>query len=567
MPRLLGAFTLLVAAWVLASGADTGYAQAQPAGRGGFAGNWKLTLPAQRGEIVILLSFVEKNGQWTGEVLGTSRELGGSLGIGKLSVTGDVLRFSLVARDAPLEEPKGKIPLKKDPDAKETEILTFEGVLNKDKTKLNGTIAAGGSPQPITLWPSKLTKLDDAFALAREKFAQSEDGAALFPAALELLDKATAANLPVEDARGIIDRVNKAATEFGPRWEREFALQLVEKLSAKDHLHEIAIAQAKRVERMLTDDDSATTRMAVLDAIVRTLTKAGKPDEAKPYLTQIAKLELRDYAEYSKNHPPFKPEPFVGRKAKSDRTAVVEVFTEAELDGAPGVLLAFDGLLKTYKPADVILLQYHVPFEQGDPLMNPDAFDRVKQYAESIRSIPAVFVNGKFLAVRGGDAAGAEKIYKLMRAEIDDSLEKPAPVKISLSISKAEKGGFEAKASVADLDKPGEKVMLRFVLAEERVRYAVGNGLRYHHMVVRAMPGGAKGFPLTKKSHEQKVTIDPEAVRESIGKFLDAFSKEEGPFPRGDRPLNLRNLKLVALVQDDTTREILHAVQVDLEAK
>ncbi|MCS6864413.1 MAG: hypothetical protein RMJ56_17345 [Gemmataceae bacterium] len=567
MPRIFGACTVVGVALLLTAQAHWNPASAQAAAAGGFAGNWKLTLPAQRGEIVILLAFTEKNGQWTGEVLGTSRELGGALGIRKLSVTGDVLRFALIARDAAPDAPPGKSPLKKDPDAKETEILTFEGVLNKDKTKLNGTIAAGGSPQPITLLPSKLTKLDDAFALAREKFAQTEEGVALFPAALELLDKATAANLPVEDARGIIERVNKAASEFGPRWEREFALQLVEKLSAKDHLHEIAITQAKRVERMLTDDDTATTRMAVLDAIVRTLTKAGKADEAKPYLTQIAKLELRDYAEYSKNHPPFKPEVFAGRKTKSDRTAVVEVFTEADLEGAPGVLLAFDGLLKTYKPADVILLQYHVPFEQGDPLMSPDAFDRVKYYADSIRSIPAVFVNGKFVAVRGSDAVGAEKAYKLIRAEIDEGLDKVAPLKLSLSVAKAEKGGFEAKATVADLDKPGEKVMLRWVVAEERVRYAVGNGLRYHHMVVRAMPGGAKGVPLTKKNHEQTVTIDLLAVRESITKFLDAFAKEEGPFPRGDRPLNLRNLKLVAFVQDDTTREILQAVQVDLEAK
>ena len=60
---------------------------------------------------------------------------------------------------------------------------------------------------------------------------------------------------------------------------------------------------------------------------------------------------------------------------------------------------------------------------------------------------------------------------------------------------------------------PGEKMMLRFVLAEERVRYTGGNGIRYHHMVVRSMPGGAKGFALTKKTAEQTVTIDPDAVR------------------------------------------------------
>ena len=126
---------------------------------------------------------------------------------------------------------------------------------------------------------------------------------------------------------------------------------------------------------------------------------------------------------------------------------------------------------------------------------------------------------------------------------------------------------FSAKATVSDLEAPGEKVMLRFGLAEERIRYTGGNGLRYHHMVVRAMPGGAKGVALTKKTHEQSVTIDPDAIKAALTKSLDDFAKEKTPFPRTDRPLALRNLKLVALVQNDATKEILHAVQVDLEGK
>jgi hypothetical protein len=134
-------------------------------------------------------------------------------------------------------------------------------------------------------------------------------------------------------------------------------------------------------------------------------------------------------------------------------------------------------------------------------------------------------------------------------------------------VSKGEKGGYSAKATVSDLDAPGEKVMLRFVLAEDRVRYAGGNGLRYHHMVVRAMPGGAKGFPLTKKSVEQTVSVNPDDVRATLNKYLDDFAKQEGPFPRSDRPLALRNLKLVALVQNDATKEIMNAVQVDLDVK
>jgi hypothetical protein len=77
------------------------------------------------------------------------------------------------------------------------------------------------------------------------------------------------------------------------------------------------------------------------------------------------------------------------------------------------------------------------------------------------------------------------------------------------------------------------------------------------------MPGGAKGVALTKKTAEQTVTIDPDALRAALAKSLDEFEKK-APFPRADRPLALRNLKLVALVQNDATKEILQAVQIEL---
>ena len=82
-------------------------------------------------------------------------------------------------------------------------------------------------------------------------------------------------------------------------------------------------------------------------------------------------------------------------------------------------------------------------------------------------------------------------------------------MKLGLAVSKGEKGGFTAKATVSDLEMPGEKMMLRFALAEERIRYTGGNGIRYHHMVVRSMPGGAKGVALPKKTPEQTVTHRP----------------------------------------------------------
>ncbi|MBP3959884.1 hypothetical protein J8F10_31955 [Gemmata sp. G18] len=513
------------------------------------AGNWKLTVPIDRGEeTIMLIKLAEKDGKWTGEYLGASDELKVKPTVTAATVTGDTVQFALGFMGR--------------------ELLSFDGALSKDKKKLNGSLAVvGGRLQLTTMYPTKLAKLDDPFAVAREALVQIEDGPELFGAAFVVLSKAGENKVPADEVRGIIERLNKTAGTFGPRWERDATLRTVDLLATQPTLAELAVAQAKRAERLLTDEDTATTRIAVLESLVRTLLKVGKADDAKPYQAQLAKLELRDFTEYAKTNPPFKAEAFAGRKAKTDKAAVVEVFTGAECPPCVGVDLAFDGLLKAYKPSDVILLQYHFHVPRPDPLTSPDGMDRVEYYSDKIQGAPTLFISGKLGTGSGGAAADSEKFYKQFRTTLDELLEKPAGVKLSLAVSKGEKGGFSAKATVADLDAPGDKVMLRFVLAEERIRYAGGNGLRYHHMVVRAMPGGTKGVALTKKTHEQTVTIDPDAVKSALTKYLDDFTKAEGPFPRADRPLALRNLKLVALVQNDATKEILHAVQVDLDAK
>ncbi len=114
---------------------------------------------------------------------------------------------------------------------------------------------------------------------------------------------------------------------------------------------------------------------------------------------------------------------------------------------------------------------------------------------------------------------------------------------------------------------PGEKISLRFALAEEQCATPGGNGIRYHHMVVRAMPGGQKGFPLTKKTAEQSVAFDPADVQKTLAKYFGRSREDQSAVPAPDGPLALKNLKLIAYVQNDTTRDILNAVQVDVEAK
>jgi hypothetical protein len=47
-------------------------------------------------------------------------------------------------------------------------------------------------------------------------------------------------------------------------------------------------------------------------------------------------------------------------------------------------------------------------------------------------------------------------------------------------------------------------------------------------------------------------------LRKDLHSYLNRVA-DSGPFPDDDRPLELRELKVVALIQDLATREILHA--------
>jgi hypothetical protein len=293
------------------------------------------------------------------------------------------------------------------------------------------------------------------------------------------------------------------------------------------------------------------------------MAKAGKPDEAKTLQTRITKLEARDYQEYARKNPPFKPDMFEGRKAKSDRAVLVELFTGAECPPCVAADLAFDCLERTYKPSDVVLLQYHLHIPGPDPMTNKESEARGNSY--TVGGTPAVYVNGKKLDIGGGGISVAKVRYQAYREEIEPLLEKPAAVKLQASTSmKGEE--LTIKGSVSDLQNPGEKVALRFVLAEERIRFTGGNGLRYHHNVVRAFPGGVKGFALPNKSAEHTATVKLDELRASLNKYLDDYAKEEG-VSFDDRPLALKNLRVVALVQDDATGEVLQAVRVDVGEK
>ena len=247
--------------------------------------------------------------------------------------------------------------------------------------------------------------------------------------------------------------------------------------------------------------------------LARAAKLAGKADLAAEAEARAAKLESQLDEEYHKKVPPFHPEGYKGRKdAKADRVVVMELFTGAQCPPCVAADVAFDALLKTYKPTELIGLQYHLHIPGPDPLTNKDTQARQQYYGDEISGTPSTFFNGHSQAGGGGPMQASEQKFQEYRGIIDTQLESAREAQVEVSATRqgdqieitaqatvtrkpesaeAEKGKEESKKP-ADAKHGGFKPRLRLALTEESIRYVGSNKLRYHHHVVRDFPGGPR---------------------------------------------------------------------------
>ncbi len=105
---------------------------------------------------------------------------------------------------------------------------------------------------------------------------------------------------------------------------------------------------------------------------------------------------------------------------------------------------------------------------------------------------------------------------------------------------------------------------LRLALTEESIRCIGINKLRYHHHEVRDFPGGLEGRDLSSGSGELRITINVADLKRDIENYLSHYSKERA-FPNSFPDIALKDLTVVAFVQDDADKTILHAVAVPVK--
>ncbi|MBL8794740.1 MAG: hypothetical protein JNM56_12605 [Planctomycetia bacterium] len=526
MSRLL--WGLVTAVWVTVAG--LAWAADAP------TGNYKYSLYIYDPEAgfktnvntLFLLKFDNKDGKLQAEVLAKPARMPQTT-VKEATVKDGVLRVVL--------ELKARAPVQ----------LVFEGKVPADGKKITGSFSQGGNVLPAALESTALTSLD-TFELQKEAIATAT-GPEVFEAAFALLTKAGEKKAKVDEVRTWASKAVKAAENYGPAWQREMTLQLVEILTQTEDYAPVAVQYARQAERLLQPTDKIAVQQRTLRLLGDALTKAGKADEAKEVTGRIDKIQA------------VTPVKFAGRKM-GDRPVLVELFTGAECPPCVAADLAFDALGKTYQPKDVMLLQYHLHIPGPDPLTNTDTEARRSFYGDVIEGTPTIFFNGKAQDFGGGGYDDAQERYQEYTEALNPLLEKNARVKLKASaVRKGSKIDITAEAS--DVDEPGDKVRLRLALVEKEVNYKGGNRLAHHHHVVRALPGGAAGLPLKDKTGKQTATVDLDDLRKSLTKYLDNAAKDLD-FPNKERPMELKNLSVVAFVQNDATKEVLQAVQVEV---
>ena len=398
----------------------------------------------------------------------------------------------------------------------------------------------------------------------------------------ELLAAAEAGGLDAAEVNASLEAWLEDARPYGPVWVGEVRRRALKALSTARPYASLTLELAMQADREIDEDQSLEQKAAVVALLARAATLAGKPDIARAAQTRSAGLESRLDQEYRKEVPPFKLEKFAGRKdPKADRVVLLELFTGAQCPPCVAADVAFDALLETYQPTELIGLQYHLHIPGPDPLTCDDALGRQQYFGDEIAGTPTVFFNGHSEGGGGGPMQLSEQKYKQYRGLIDPQLETASEATIHLSATRT---GDEIKIAaqatvtgkpIAKQNEPAQATdgrraaehtnparhRLRLVLTEESIRYIGSNKLRFHHHVVRGFPGGLEGKDLSSGSGEITITINLADRQRDIEKYLSDFGQQH-PFPGTLPEIALKDLSIVAFVQNDTDKSVLHAVMV-----
>ena len=384
----------------------------------------------------------------------------------------------------------------------------------------------------------------------------------------DVLNDAEAAGLSEADVKKIVSEWVEGSARYGDNYTADIHVKALAPLAGKAPFAKVALDLAKAADAAVKAEVPVETRAELAKALAKAAKAGSDADLAKSASAKADKLEAEVDAEYHKKVPPFTPAAESGvNLRKSDRVVLLELFTGAECPPCIAVDIAFDGVITTYKPAELVTLQYHLHIPRPDPMTNPDSVARADYYPE-LQGTPTLFLDGRVTEGLGGNSISESKSrYEMLRRLVDQELVKASGAKVDLKVvreGEAFKISSAAEATAEQIAKDsarigGSKLRLRLAVIEDQIRYKGGNNLRFHHHVVRALLGGAGGVVMNGGKGTFETTLKIDELRKTQEQYLSDFQKKESATFTAAPPLDLNKLSVVAFVQDDSDKSVLNA--------
>ncbi|MBL4886301.1 MAG: hypothetical protein JKY95_17445 [Planctomycetaceae bacterium] len=272
----------------------------------------------------------------------------------------------------------------------------------------------------------------------------------------------------------------------------------------------------------------------------------GQDADFDHYLDEFYEKEVHFFTEKEKPEVPLRE----GR-----RILMVELFTGAVCPPCVAGDLALGGVEKMLPAPNFIAVRYHQHIPGPDPLTVAAGEARFTYYDGT--GTPTMAFNGKKVENIGGSILQADQYYQEIYPHIKNLISQISIVKLDLEAS-VQGDVIQIQAKVENVPKVKNNVKLRLLIVDPKMRYAASNGIRFHEMVARDMPGGPNGVLISDGSADIKIDHSTSKMQTEIMKELKSLEKNRG-FKFDEMPIELKQIRVIAFVQDDATREILQS--------
>lgn len=234
---------------------------------------------------------------------------------------------------------------------------------------------------------------------------------------------------------------------------------------------------------------------------------------------------------------------------KTGRTVLVELFTGAMCPPCVAADVGCDGLLQLYDADEVVVVQWHLPVPQPEPMVAPASLERAEHY--NARSTPTVVIDGGEPIVGGGKVDAAPDMFRRYREVVDTNLLAAPVAKIEATASCK---GATVRVSAAVVPLAGAKAdrwRVHSVLVESMVAFPGGNGMLFHHGVARSAFTPPSGAPIGQATSAQplELTLDLGAVESELDEQVQTFETDKVFLVRPVKPQS-SHLEVVVFVQD-----------------